>query len=72
MQELLMKLLIAKSVVAERKHHSQDITEKQPSGKHYVFGKRGSDISKKPDEGKGANYKDFTQKKDSTLKPTVL
>jgi len=57
-----MKLLRAESAFAERKRRSQETTEKFLGGKQYGAGKRGSDSSKKPDEGKSANFKDSIQK----------
>jgi len=71
-QELLKKLLRAESVVAERKRRRQEMTEKPSGGRHYVPNKRGGDISKKSEEGKGPNSKDSSQRKSSTGKSTLL
>jgi len=47
-QELLMKLLRAESVVAERKRRNHDTTDRLPSNRQFV--KRSSDTLKKQDD----------------------
>ena len=64
-QELLMKLLRAESVVAERKRRSQDTTDKLPNNRQFV--KRSSDTVKKQDDKVKINAKDSTQKKSGAL-----
>ena len=70
-QELLMKLLRAESVVAERKRRSQEMTEKSSGGRHYVPNRRGGDVNKKSEEGKNPNFKDSNQRRSGTGKATL-
>ena len=70
-QELLMKLLRAESVMAERKRHSQEMTEKSSGGRHYVPNRRGGDVNKKLEEGKNPNFKDSNQRRSGTGKATL-
>ena len=62
-QELLMKLLRAESVVAERKCRSRETTEKTPGVRQYVPNRRSGDASNKSEESRGPNAKDPNQKK---------
>ena len=65
-----MKLLRAESVVAERKRHSQDTTDKLPNSRQFV--KRSSDTVKKQDDEVKINAKDSTQKKSGTGRSSVF
>ena len=70
-QELLIKLLRAESVVAERKRRSQEMTEKSSGGRHYVPNRRGGDVNKKSEKGKNPNLKDSNQRRNGTGKATL-
>jgi len=69
-QELLMKLLWAESVVVEKKCRSQNTTDKLPSSRQFV--KRNTDTVKKQDEKVKINAKDSTQKKSGTGRSSVF
>ena len=69
-QELLMKLLRAESVVAERKRRSRETTEKTSGVRQYVPNRRSGDASNKSEESRGSNAKDPNQKKSTSGKST--
>ena len=69
-QELLMKLLRAESVVAERKRRSRETAEKS-GGRRYTPNRRGGDANDKPEEERGQNSKDSNQRKSTTRKSTL-
>ena len=67
-QELLMKLLRAESVVAERKRRNRETTEKASGGRQYAPNRRSGDVSNKSEEFKGS---DPNQKRNTTGKSTL-
>ena len=54
-QKLLMKLLRAEAVVAERKRRSRETTEKPTGGRHSIPNRRSGDINNS-EEGKLEGY----------------